>query len=187
MPGKILNRCEYTKRDMAMRPIVRGFCINRFGIDPSHYISSRSDFGFEFAEILVTEKRHADSATASRGVGDWMFKRKLPSSVSRRIANSPTRRVGESLWWVGESLFKIFLIYHRFTELQTAKPALYRTNLAKHNPRDVIFYHHWFIKRFEKNCIYRQSCWLSDTASRGVVFDNEYLRNSKPKSERLER
>jgi hypothetical protein len=30
------------------------------------YLSSRSDFGFEFAEILVIEKRLADSA--SRGV-----------------------------------------------------------------------------------------------------------------------
>ncbi len=31
-------------------------------------------------------------------------------------------------------------------------------------------YHHWFIWRFEKNCIYRESCWLAELASRGVVF-----------------
>jgi hypothetical protein len=62
---------------MAMRRIFWGFCRNRFLIDPSHYLSSRSDFGFEFAEIFVIEKRLPDSA--SRGVGD-----------------SPTRRVGES-------------------------------------------------------------------------------------------
>jgi hypothetical protein len=37
------------------------FCINRFGICPLHYISSRSDFGFEFAEIFVIEKRLPDS------------------------------------------------------------------------------------------------------------------------------
>jgi hypothetical protein len=37
--------------------IFRGFCINRFGLGPLHYISSRSDFGFEFAEIFVFEKR----------------------------------------------------------------------------------------------------------------------------------
>ncbi len=50
-----------------MRPIVRGFCINRFGIGPLHYISSRSDFGFAFAEIF--EKRLADS--------EYPFKRRL--------------------------------------------------------------------------------------------------------------
>ncbi len=43
-----------------------GFCINRFGKGPLHYVSSRSDFGFEFAEIFVIEKRLPDSA--SRGV-----------------------------------------------------------------------------------------------------------------------
>jgi hypothetical protein len=43
-----------------------GFCINRFGKGPLHYISSRSDFCFEFAEIFVIEKRLPDSP--SRGV-----------------------------------------------------------------------------------------------------------------------
>jgi hypothetical protein len=42
---------------MAIRRIFWGFCIKRFGIDPLHYFSSRSDFGFEFAEIFVIEKR----------------------------------------------------------------------------------------------------------------------------------
>jgi hypothetical protein len=37
--------------------IFRDFCINRFGLGPLHYISRRSDFGFEFAEIFVFEKR----------------------------------------------------------------------------------------------------------------------------------
>ncbi len=41
---------------MEIRPIFWGFCINRFGIGPLHYISSRSDFGFEFADIFVIEK-----------------------------------------------------------------------------------------------------------------------------------
>ena len=44
-----------------MNRIFRGFCINRFGLGPLHYISSRSDFGFEFAEIFVIEKRLPDS------------------------------------------------------------------------------------------------------------------------------
>jgi hypothetical protein len=51
---------------MATRRIFWGFCINRFDIGPLHYISSRSDFNFEFAEIFVIEKRLPDSA--SRGV-----------------------------------------------------------------------------------------------------------------------
>jgi hypothetical protein len=48
-----------------MRRIFWGFCINRFGIGPLHYISSRNDFGFEFVEIFVIEKKN-DSPT--RGV-----------------------------------------------------------------------------------------------------------------------
>jgi hypothetical protein len=50
-----------------MNRIFRDFCINRFGLGPLHYISSRSDFGFEFAEIFVFEKR-------------------LPVWLSRRVA-----------------------------------------------------------------------------------------------------
>jgi hypothetical protein len=51
---------------MATRRIFWGFCINRLGIGPLHYISSRSDLGFEFAEIFVIEKRLPDSP--SQGV-----------------------------------------------------------------------------------------------------------------------
>ncbi len=46
---------------MATRRIFWGFCINQFGIGPSHYISSRSNFDFEFAEIFEIEKRLTDS------------------------------------------------------------------------------------------------------------------------------
>jgi hypothetical protein len=49
-----------------MRWIFWGFCMNWILIDPLHYLSSRSDFSFEFAEIFIIEKRLADSA--SRGV-----------------------------------------------------------------------------------------------------------------------
>jgi hypothetical protein len=60
--------------------------ISRFGIAPFlHYISSRSDFGFEFAEIFVIEK------------------------TTRRVGESPTRRIEELLWWVGEPLLEFFL------------------------------------------------------------------------------
>ena len=49
-----------------MNRIFRVFCINRLGLGPLHYFSSRSDFGFEFAEIFVIEKRLPDSP--SQGV-----------------------------------------------------------------------------------------------------------------------
>ncbi len=51
---------------MATRRIFWGFCRKRFGIGYVHYISSRSDLGFVFAEIFVIEKRLPDSP--SRGV-----------------------------------------------------------------------------------------------------------------------
>jgi hypothetical protein len=47
---------------MAVRQIFWGFCRNWFLIDPLHYLSSFSDFAFEFAEIFVIEKRLLDSA-----------------------------------------------------------------------------------------------------------------------------
>ncbi len=61
-----------------MRRICWVFCIHWILIDPLHDISSRSDFSFEFAEIFIIEKRLAESA-------------------SRGDADSPTRRVGETL------------------------------------------------------------------------------------------
>jgi hypothetical protein len=56
-----------------MRRIFLGFCRNWFLIDPFHYLSSRSTFGFEFAEIFKIEKLLLDSvsrgiAMVSRGV-----------------------------------------------------------------------------------------------------------------------
>ncbi len=49
--------CELPERDMAMRRIFWGFCINWFGIGSLRYVLSRSDFSFEFSEIFVIEKR----------------------------------------------------------------------------------------------------------------------------------
>ena len=56
---------------MAINQIFRGFCINRFGQGPLHYVSSRSHFGFKFSEIFVFEKRLlAITDTGSRSVRD---------------------------------------------------------------------------------------------------------------------
>jgi hypothetical protein len=70
-----------------------GFCRNWILVDPLHYLLSRSDFDFEFAEIFVIKKRFPDSAirqlsnSASRGVGN---------STSRGVDDSQTCRVGET-------------------------------------------------------------------------------------------
>jgi hypothetical protein len=50
--------------------VFRGVCINRFGIGPLHYMSSRSDFGFKFAEIFVIEESESHQLPdfPSRGV-----------------------------------------------------------------------------------------------------------------------
>jgi hypothetical protein len=49
-----------------------GFCINQFGIGPLHYVSSSFDFGFEFAEIFIIEKRLPD--LPSRGVNKIAYR-----------------------------------------------------------------------------------------------------------------
>ncbi len=64
---------------MAMWRIFWGFCRNWFLIDPLHYLSRHSDFGFKFKEIL-------NRKTTPR----------LGESGSRRLSNSPSRRVVES-------------------------------------------------------------------------------------------
>jgi hypothetical protein len=46
---------------MAMRRFSGVFADIGFLIDPLHYLLSRSDFGFEFAEIFIIEKRLPDS------------------------------------------------------------------------------------------------------------------------------
>ena len=91
-----------------MRRIFWGFCRNWFLMSPLHYLSGRSDFGFEFAELVVLENRlPAITDTGSRrlpaslirGVGDSQhhrygesaiyFKRKLSVSMIRRVVDSP--------------------------------------------------------------------------------------------------
>jgi hypothetical protein len=56
-------KCRYVKEK---NRIFQLFCINRFGISLLHNVLSRSDFGFEFVEIFVIEKRLP--ALVSRGV-----------------------------------------------------------------------------------------------------------------------
>ncbi len=67
--------------------------------------------------------------------------RQLSDSTSWGVAVSPTRRVGVFLWWVGESLFKFFKIYHHFKQLNQP----FKRSIWQKEARDVMYYHHWFI------------------------------------------
>jgi hypothetical protein len=79
-------------------PVVKGtwqwggfsgvFCRNWFLMSPLHYLSGRSDFGFEFAEIFIFEKR-LPAITDIKS-------RRLYVSVIWRVTNSPYRWVRES-------------------------------------------------------------------------------------------
>jgi hypothetical protein len=79
---------------METNRIFRGFCINRFGTGPLLYISSRSDFGFEFSEIIVFEKRLPDSTI--RRVGDSPYQR-YAESATLRLNDTGSRRLSASL------------------------------------------------------------------------------------------
>jgi hypothetical protein len=94
---------------METNRIFRGLCINRFGIGPLHYISSRFDFGSEFSEIFEFKKRLPDSTI--RGVSDspyqryaesatlrlnYMGSRRLSASLIHGVEDSPHHRCGES-------------------------------------------------------------------------------------------
>ncbi len=95
--------------EMETNRIFRGFCINWFGIGPLHYISNRSDFGFEFSEIFLFEKRLPDSTI--RGVGDSLYQR-YAESATLRLNDTGSRRLSASLiCGVDDSL------HHRYGEL----------------------------------------------------------------------
>ncbi len=79
---------------METNRIFQGFCINRFGIGPSHYILSRSDFGFKFSKIFVFEKRLFDSTI--RGVGDSPYQW-YAESATLRLNDTGSRRLSASL------------------------------------------------------------------------------------------
>jgi hypothetical protein len=79
---------------MAIRWIFWGFCRNRFLIDPLQYLSSRSDFGSEFAVIFVIEKQLPDSA--SRGVGDSPTRLLNVKKKNRRVEDISPKKFGSA-------------------------------------------------------------------------------------------
>ena len=103
------------ERDMTMRRIFWGFCRNWFLMSPLHYLSGRSDFGFEFAEIFIRKTTPRITDTESRllnflkenSLYQWYgesstprtsvtVSRRLPVLLSRRVADSVYHQYGES-------------------------------------------------------------------------------------------
>ncbi len=84
---------------MARRQIFWGFFKNWFLMSPLHYHSSRSDFGFQFAEIFVIKKktprfrRYGESPTA-RIIDTGS--RQIPASLISGVADSPHHWYAES-------------------------------------------------------------------------------------------
>ncbi len=108
---------------MAMRLIFQGFCINRFCIGPLHYLWSRSDFGFKFPERDIRNQKTTPwlSESGSRRFSDCDW-------VSQRVANSPTR-------WVGESPTRLLNVWKKTHSLVTTS-------------RGVVFYYK-YLREFE--------------------------------------
>ncbi len=85
-----------------MRRIFWGFCRNCFLMSPLHYLSSRSDFGFEFAEIFIFEKRLPAITDSGNSPHYWNVESPTPrftATRSRRLPASPIRRVGYWIFW----------------------------------------------------------------------------------------
>ncbi len=79
-----------------MRRIFWGFCRNWFLMSSLHYLSSRSDFGFKFAEIFIFEKRlSAITDTGSRRLRVSLI-RGVGNSTHHWYVESPTLRITES-------------------------------------------------------------------------------------------
>ncbi len=80
-----------------MRRIFWSFCRNWFLMSPLHYLSSRSDFGFEFAEIFIFEKRlPAITDTGIRRLHVSVIRGVVNASLIRGVADSPHHWYAES-------------------------------------------------------------------------------------------
>ncbi len=128
---------------------------------------------------LTLKKREPERP--SRRPSYWMYKRKLPSSVSRRIVDSSTRRVGESLTTrLGESgscyleFFKFIINLQTFKQLNLLfQGPIWQKRSQGCNVLSLLIY----LKVWKKG----KSCRLPDLASRVVFFHYEYLREFKAK------
>jgi hypothetical protein len=91
-----MGQCDKNLKGHGNEADFLGFCINRLGIGPLHYISSCSDFGFEFAEIFVIEKRL--HVSPSRGVDKNAYRYNFFQTLNKSmvIAHYITWQVGAS-------------------------------------------------------------------------------------------
>jgi hypothetical protein len=74
-----------------MRRIFWGFCRNLFLIDPLQYLSSRSDFGFEFAELFVTPDSPYSASWGDADLPTRILKILKENSVSERVGETATQ------------------------------------------------------------------------------------------------
>ena len=168
-----------------MGRIFWGFCRNRFLMSPLHYLSDRSDFGFEFAEIFVFEKRLPDSMI--RGVGDSPTQQYGESATltKRGVGDSPTHRYGES------TTLRItdtasFLLKNSIAN------SLYRWCGESLTPRISDAESRWLPVSLSRRVADSAYCWYGESPTPRIVesgsrFSNTNIsENSKPKSERLE-
>ncbi len=104
--------------------------------------------------------------------------RRLSESASRGVADSLTRRVRKSLWWVGELLFKFFKIYPHFKRLnQPFKRLIWQKRSQGCNVLSPLIYWKVLIKIVSIGT-------LVDSLTRRVgesFFDYEYLRKFEGK------
>ncbi len=152
-----------------MNRFFRDFCINWFVIGPLHYLPSRSDFGVEVAEIFVIEKRLPD--LLSRGVNNWMFKRKLPIcwEERRRLPDSFSPWVAESLTcWVGE-----LSVSRGVDDLPTRGVGDSPTRWLSESMAEILFLNsptQRVGKSLSSRLIEAGNRWLSDSVSWGVAI-----------------
>jgi hypothetical protein len=86
----------FFQRPWVARWIFWGFCRNWFLRSPLHYLSSRSDFGFEFAEIFKFAKRlPAITDTGSRRLRVVVI-RGVATSPHHWNVESPTPRIADT-------------------------------------------------------------------------------------------
>ncbi len=86
-----------------MKRIFWGFCINWFIIDPLHYLSSCSDFSFEFKEILLS-KNHSPTRQVEESLSDNIL------CQVKSILRFPLPIVQKSLFFLSPLLILTYLM-----------------------------------------------------------------------------
>ncbi len=151
---------------MATRRIFWGFCRNWFGIGSLHYISSRSDLGFVFAEIFVIDK-NAYRYNFFKPLIDDSPTRWVMELATPRLAESGSRRLSDS---------PSFSFKHSKADSPTRRAVSRRLpDSPSRRVSDSL------TRRVGESPIRR----LTESGSRFSIMN--ISANSKPKAERLER